>query len=442
MTLPLFIADIADGVFGIDHAYAAALNGELRDEALSFASECFDQRDPGIAISIIELIHIMKADSALPVLQGVTSLHPLIRSRAVSLRGLLGDKGALPELKALLAFEGVPAKHDVAIALMNIGDDTGLDLLRASLWNRSPLRSAEAVLALGKGAPDELLSLSDRCFTHEYWQYAPIRLAMVNALSPLPPGPLRDRLLARLGYDAESSVAGLAREALRNSHDTATVKSLLAAAEAEVDGDQAIEARRIGVAILSLRRAAKAWNAPHPSLLVKLASLEYLFGDRSDAEKTLEQLAAIEPELASRWAEGLKAHNGFLRVRPKVKVLSVEGDRRTLRNQWNATIVEIRNEGKDTWLPASKGLTIRFEVVLRDASGAVVPGRMEKSVELTGRPVRQGEKLQVCLPYMTPIQHGVYQVELSMDAIAADGGVRKLAHGIALGELRVVPQLR
>ena len=438
VTLPLFVRNLADGIFGVKHNYAAALRGESREEAISFGLQVFDDRDPNIALSILELFHVMRAHESIRFLQGVDSLHPLIRSKTAALRGLFGDQSALTELRGIYKFEGVPNKHDIAIAMMMLGDETGIDRIRAALWTRSPLRTTEAIQSLRHGNPDTLLQLSSQFFTHAYWQYAPIRQAMAQGLIEMRSSALRDRLLARLTFDGEGSIAASALSALKSTHDNATLKLLLRAGEAEVDGDQAIAARKFGVAQKALHRAKLAWPDLHESLQVKLGALEFFHGDKARAYDIIREL---RPELADLWLHALRSSTSFLQHTPSFEATFVSGDRAVLRNQWNAAVVSVRNRGAEPWLASTCGQTVRFKVVITDKDGKELPTLMEQTAEIIGMPVAVNGSARLTLPYMTPRSSGIFTLSVIMEVIAADGGVRTSGKPVPFGKLQVKDRL-
>jgi hypothetical protein len=213
---------------------------------------------------------------------------------------------------------------------------------------------------------------------------------------------------------------------------------LLAAAEAEVDGDMAIAARKFPVALNALQRAVKLWPDLHQSLQVKLGALELLHGERAKATEAIEKL---RPPIAALWMQALDDFRELSKSPVEFEVERVSGDEVALRRQWNAAIVNLRNTGEKAWLGATMGLTIRFRIVVLDANGAQLPTLMEQDAEIAGLPVPPNGGVRLELPYMTPDSPGTFTLSLSTEVVGADGGVRSHGKPVPFGKLTVKDRL-
>ena len=454
--LPQFLIGILDPVFGFRHEYAVALSGPVRDDAVDFVREVFDQHDPGAAMPMILLARVLEDARLIDVFHGVETEHPLVRVGSAAVRGMLGDETALAELRGLFAFDGAPQKLALAVALMMLGDDRGIDVVLGLLRLDMPHLSVRAVRALGRSQRPELIDIAERMFTAGPWRYAILRRELVTALGRLESSTRRNRLLARLACDVEPEVSRAARRALRSSVADDEFEARLKVARVECEGDGALRHRSFDEAIQYLRDAWVASGEPDMSLALKLARVEQCHGDLAAATQVLRELEERivsstvvmsdakqeRRQVVQAWRRHLERPAKLADRKFPFVVDDIRHDARALPGQRLPVRLVVRNTGSHPWWGGHHGVEFTLATVVLDAAGDVVLAETIKPIGIGPTDFASGATRTMTMTLAAPRKPGTYRIVIQAGLRRPDTTERTDMPRVEVGAIDVVMHLR
>jgi len=224
-----------------------------------------------------------------------------------------------------------------------------------------------------------------------------------------PPGPVRNRLLARLAHDVEPTVSRGAQAGLAEAPDAA---AWMAGGAAEVEADGALFHNKYGEAVEYMEQALNRYPKGEPGPGLKLAWLQGADGRREVAQATLKALSAQYPDdprvaVTMQWPVSrprLLGH-GF-----EFEVVSKQVAYKVLRGQWSFLSVTIRNPENQAWPGLQVKGTYAVRATVRDGSGKDVSLQPVWDIAVSMDPVVPGGEVVLQLPFRAPAQDGKYEV--------------------------------
>ena len=412
-----FIVRVADPVFGIKPQYEAMFAGPLKVRLRETLVGLLDPGDPLLARGALRLINILEDPLCLPAVKRFQGRDVETITEALLARAALGDPTVLPLLRNGLKLEGVPDRGRIAVALLQLGDTSRMDLALCAATGVNAVLVRRVLEELGRLRSERLLPLAERMLTHVAWEGASVRMALERAVEALPSGPGRNRLLGRLAADYDREVARRARRALVASLPETEAASWLAAGSAEREADEALQALNFEAAKVDMERAVASLEHPPVAMLLKLSSVAFTVDDMEVARRALEHPGAVPEALRSRLRvrrDHLRPRGEWMRRPFPFVVQAADLDSRGLPGAWNVLDVTVKNTGDVLWPAYRHGWSVAFEVVVTETGG---DGRQRSTtwpVSLAGTDVPPGGRKRLLLPFLDPTRPGAYEISVRM----------------------------
>lgn len=440
------VAKLTDPVYGLDVRYARVLKGPLHAEVFDFLRSVFEARWPQLAVPALSLADAMEEPKLVPLLAALQSRNVRVQTALAIVRGMLADPSVLPALKALLQRDGIPDKHRLEMAALQISSDVDAQRALATLELPFPRDAARIIRGLGRQGRTELVDVANRILTGKAWKYSPPRQALASALTDLPDSSGRRRLLARLSHDRDASIARNARAILAKTVSEAQMDLLLEAGLAEAECDGALQKRDLPIAADYMKKAIEKYDPTDLDPTLKLVRILEASGQVAGAKALLDRLAEVTAGTDA--ADVVKARSAYS-VSPRqlhagtgpFAIVTAETETRTVRRQRYFITVRVKNTSDRVWPGLHAAVTAGFRVVMRTPDKKPVPGQAGLAVSVGRDDVRPGEEVTVTVPYSAPAKPGAYEVGLQ-SVVWLPRGTMKTSSIVATGcSVEVVPRL-